>query len=231
MFNKQERLAALFGMGLCFIAGYLDIYAFSVRGVFAAMQTGNLITLFTSLIDKNYELALIRGSVILVFFIGLFFAEWIKRFFQKRNIRIEIGFLTVGILLLIPASCIPIGTNSFWIDFAANQFLAIFAAIQLAGFTSLNGEGFVSTMMTGVMKNISFHLANYISQKERRELSYFFHYLGMLLSFILGIVVSYLLLFFLPDHHIILQVMPLFMIPVLILEIFIARICFPKKIQ
>ena len=226
---KKNKYAICFGWILCFVAGFIEIYSFAVRGVFAAMQTGNMITLFISLIDKNYNLSLERGIVIIGFIVGLIIAELLKPLFKKSKLSQEFWFIILEIICLIPPICIPVGTNKLSYDLSANIFIALFGAFQLSGFTSLNGNTFISTMMTGVLKNITEHAIKTIKNKDPKEKESTLFYTFMLVFFLLGIVTSYLIIAYTHDTHLTRRLMPLMIIPLLIIEIPISLIAFSKK--
>lgn len=83
--KKHFTLSLLFACLLSLLGGFTELYSIKTRGIYAAMQTGNTITMFMNFIDGNIPWALDRMMVILMFFIGCLTAETLKATIKKVN--------------------------------------------------------------------------------------------------------------------------------------------------
>ena len=146
------------------------------------------------MIDNNNQAALNNFIVLIVFFVGCFIAEFINHHVKEKPGTFQKVALILQALFLIPTICIQINASpNDSIDLVADCFLALFGAMQLCAFQNENGNFYVSTMMTIVLKMVTTHLSLTIKEKEKDHLLTCLEYLAILASFILGIVTFYLI--------------------------------------
>lgn len=207
--KKHFTLSLLFALVLTFIGGFVELYSVKVRGIYAAMQTGNLIYIFTNLIDQNYQLALNNAIVVILFFCGCFIGEVIRVHLKGKVLTFENLALILQAIFLVPAIAIPANSGNWGLDITADAFLALFGAMQLCAFQSENGNFYVSTMMTIVLKMITTHFSLTIKERKADHLLTVVEYLLILLAFLLGIVTVYLILRFANPSPLFLQLMGL----------------------
>lgn len=186
-----ELLMALF---LTFIGGFIEIYSLRVHSIFAGMQTGNLITLFTDLIDGKPMLALYRITAILIFLFGCFLAEFVRFLLRKRNLPTESVILGFEIVFLVPLFFLPVGDTGIEgeaIDFVSDAFLGLFASFQYTTFRKVNGEAYATTMMTNLMSNIAKDAFALAHEKTEDNAIHLMEHVLVLAFFVLGVVSFY----------------------------------------
>lgn len=72
---------------LTMVGGFVDAYTYITRGgVFAYAQTGNIIFFAMGLVKKQFKDTLHYFISIIIFVVGIFFALYIKKILNKRNI-------------------------------------------------------------------------------------------------------------------------------------------------
>lgn len=240
--RKHLTLSYLFAVLLCLLGGFVEIYSVKTRGIYAAMQTGNIINFFMDLIDNKIALALDNLLVIAMFFVGCVIGEGLRIFVKKKgNNLYEPLILILMVICLIPTICLPVDSDSLRngnlptaYDLVANCFIALFGAFQLCAFQNMNGHFFVSTMMTMVLKNITTYSILAAKEREVDHIYTTLEYLFVLLSFILGAVIFYLCyqLINIDNKDFLLQMLP---IGALILTCVLFGLSFkafvPKKIK
>lgn len=234
--KKHFTLSLLFACLLSLLGGFTELYSIKTRGIYAAMQTGNTITMFMNFIDGNIPWALDRMMVILMFFIGCLTAESLKATIKKVNKYYPQIVLSLMIICLIPSICIPVNIEAIQSngtptinDIVADCFMALYGAFQFCSFREMNKNVFSSTMMTTVMKNIAEFLVKSIKEKKIEYAFVSLEYFFILISFILGAMSFYLCYKFIDiqSKDTIIQLLPISMIAVLLiligLSIFISK--------
>ena len=182
----QEQL--IFCLLLTLIGGYYDAYTFvNCEGIFANAQTGNMIFIGLSIVNKEYHHVIHYLLPILSFFIGVI----VCKFFEYKNSEISISrylqllFITqISTLLLIYFKYIFLG---FDIRPLAISFIC---GIQFAGFRKINNLAFASVFCTGNLRSAGEHLFKYIILKQKNSLYAFWIYTSVILVFIGGVVLG-----------------------------------------
>lgn len=199
LFRKHFNLPFFSCLLLAFIGGFIELYAVRCHGIYPAMQTGNLITLFINLSDGKYALALASFAVILFFLLGCFLGEGLRLFLGKRKHIYKPLAILIEALLLLPLLFIKIDIEQLqqtgvptYQDILADGFLALFGAFQLCTFKDVNAHFFASTMMTTILKNIASYTLLAIKEKDSERLLTVLEFVLILTSFILGFLTFYL---------------------------------------
>ena len=196
---KEKTLASLevvSALILTFIGGFIELYSLEVNGIFAGMQTGNLIQLFIYLTDKEYTLALYRLILIVTFFISCLIAEIIRYFLNKKGKNISPYILGLELLLILPLFFIKVEAYQDvpnTLNIVSDVFLTIFSAMQYMTFRELHGHSYATTMMTNLLSNLAKNLVSFITIKDKKKGKDCLEFFLILVSFILGSVVMYLI--------------------------------------
>ena len=188
------NIELLMALMLTLIGGFVEIYSLRVHGIFAGMQTGNLITLFTDLIDGNNIQGLYRLLVIALFLVGCFLAEFVRFLLRRKNLPRESIILGFEILFLLPLLFLPVGNTkgeAEGIDVVADIFLALFASFQYTTFRKVNGESYATTMMTNLMSNIAKDVFGLVHEKDVDDAIHLLEHVLVLLFFVLGVIAFY----------------------------------------
>ena len=143
-----------------FVSGALDAYTLLLRGgVFAAMQTGNLIYFCINLVQGNFSLLYKYVFSIISFCLGIFSEHLIKRF--KNGTKICVALI---ILFYAVGFAIPFGD----LNFVANMIFSFAVAIQLQLIRSVDSFVIANTMCTGNLRSLVECVACLITEKGER---------------------------------------------------------------
>ncbi|MCK9160283.1 MAG: DUF1275 domain-containing protein [Bacteroidaceae bacterium] len=172
---------------LALVGGFLDAYTYVLRGgVFATMQTGNMILLVINGFNLNWTKCFSYLIPLLVFAVGSVLSEIIKDVFKKNKVGWRQTSLIVEVLMLIGTIFIPFGSASIY----ANCLISFVAAIQVNGFNRMRGHTFFTTMCTGNLRTGSLFLYKGIRKKETELLIKSLRYFAVIIFFMLGVLIG-----------------------------------------
>lgn len=139
------------GMLLAATAGSLDAYTYLARGgVFAGLQTGNMILMGVSLGRGDWAEVITHLIPFLVFACATVVVRGLQHSLNEKETLRRRALIVIGaegVLALLAAALAPILNNVM-----ASSLVAIIAAAQLQEFRKLNGKPFMSIMMTGNLR-------------------------------------------------------------------------------
>ena len=181
--EKKKYFSALI---LIFIAGGLDAFCYIMHdGMFAAMQTGNMIQIAIKLAKCEFtELGKYFLSIF-TFVLGIVAAHFINKLKRFEIISIGISFVCYIAGLLIPVGCL---------NWLSNLLIAFGIAIQLQVIKSINGFSVATTMCTGNLRGFSECVGHYATTKDKKYLLGMLIYSTLIISFMLGVFVIALLI-------------------------------------
>ncbi len=205
-FPSTERLPI--GMLLAATAGSIDAYTYLAHGgVFAGLQTGNMILTGIALGSGNWPQMVSHLIPILVFAVGTVVVRGLQHSLQANESRckralIVLGFeIAMAILIAIIAPSLS--------DIAASSLVAIIAAAQLQEFRSLRGRAFTSVMMTGNLRNAATGLYDGIIHRSNAAYHQALDGAACIFALIVGATLSGLCTRYLGSRGIIFTVVPL----------------------
>ena len=139
--HKQMSESFLTAAFLSVSGGLQDAYTYIFRGkVFANAQTGNIVLLSQSIIDKDFVRAIHYLVPLLFFALGIAIAECIHVKFQRiQHIHWRQLILVLEILLLLVVGFLPTRLNLL-----ANAMVSFSCAMQVQSFRKVNGYAFAS---------------------------------------------------------------------------------------
>lgn len=144
-----------FGAFLAAIAGGLDAYTYLEHGgVFAGLQTGNLILLGVSLSKGQFAKVGYYLIAIIAFGLGTIFIRHMQHFFKQNYLKRAYFVLIYEFVLMVLVAMISQNAP----DVITVMLLAITAAAQLQEFRKLQDGPFTSLMMTGNIRTASENL-------------------------------------------------------------------------
>ena len=148
--HKQMSESFLTAAFLSVSGGLQDAYTYIFRGkVFANAQTGNIVLLSQSIIDKDFGRAIHYLVPLLFFALGIAIAECIHVKFQRiQHIHWRQLVLVLEILLLLVVGFLPARLNLL-----ANAMVSFSCAMQVQSFRKVNGYAFASTMCIGNIRS------------------------------------------------------------------------------
>lgn len=217
--KNEERLfdlELLIATFLSFVGGMMEIYSLQINGMFAGMQTGNLIAMLVSFIDGSFLIGISRLAVIFIFILGTFLNKLLFILLKYNYKKYHLVTLICEIVFLSTLFIIPFNDNEH-LKLISNIFIALFAAFQFAGFYNIHNKPFSSTMMTNMMKNIGFSFAYLADKTAKNKGKTIVQYILILTSFILGIIAFYLPYSFIHSNNDNLFIKLIIGVPVLIL--------------
>ncbi|AMV60335.1 Membrane protein, putative [Pediococcus damnosus] len=144
-----------FGAFLAAIAGGLDAYTYLQHGgVFAGLQTGNLILLGVSLSKGQFVKVGYYLIAIIAFGLGTIFIRHMQHFFKQNYLKRAYFVLGYEFVLMVLVAMISQRAP----DVITVMLLAITAAAQLQEFRKLQDGPFTSLMMTGNIRTTAENL-------------------------------------------------------------------------
>ncbi len=183
---SESFLTAAF---LSLSGGLQDAYTYILRGnVFANAQTGNIVLLSQSIIEKNWKLGLHYIIPLVFFALGIAAAEFTRMRYQRiQRIHWRQLILIVEIALLFVVGFLPV--TAHW-DIIANAVVSFSCAMQVQTFRKVNGYAFASTMCIGNIRNTMESLCAYEKTHDKQPLYKACCYLGIILMFALGAAIG-----------------------------------------
>ena len=173
--KKESIVQIIVALLLTFCGGFCDTYTFVTRGgVFAFMQTGNLIKFCIALVN-NQTFELMFFLPILFFVLGCILAA----LFHKCKYQYV---FTLGVLFLSYLGCGFCPQNYEW-NLVCVCILSIIGAMQFEAFRHCLNYYYTSTMCTNNMRLFSESLV------ERNKEKVLF-YLSIILMFVVGCLVG-----------------------------------------
>lgn len=169
---------------LAIVGGYLDAYSFLCRGgVFANAQTGNLVLLSVSLIDKDWRMVLNYLLPIFAFVAGILICELIKlKKYELTHFHWRQFIILIELTVIIFAGFLPLGK---W-DSLVNLMISFVCALQVEAFRKVKGNAFASTMCTGNLRSGTEKLFKSIHTKDKKLMNDSVEYYIVILFFIGG---------------------------------------------
>lgn len=181
--EKKKYFPALL---LIFIVGGLDAYCYLLHdGMFAAMQTGNMIQIAIRLASGRYTEIGKYLLTILAFIIGVVCAYFLARLKRFEVITIAIALVCYAVGLVL-----PLGT----LNVLANLIMSFGVALQLQVIKSINGYTVATTMCTGNLRGFSECLGGFITSKDKKHCMGMLIYSTLILSFMAGVFVVALII-------------------------------------
>ena len=164
---SESFLTAAF---LSISGGLQDAYTYIYRGeVFANAQTGNIVLLSQSLVERKWS-TVIHYLIPLGFFaMGIVVAEGIRQKYKNvQRIHWRQLVLLMEMLLLLVVGFLPTACNLL-----ANAMVSFACAMQVQTFRKVNGYAFASTMCIGNIRSGMESLCVYGKTKDKEKLSSF----------------------------------------------------------
>ena len=164
--HKQMSESFLTAAFLSVSGGLQDAYTYIFRGkVFANAQTGNIVLLSQSIIDKDFVRAIHYLVPLLFFALGIAIAECIHVKFQRiQHIHWRQLVLVLEILLLLVVGFLPTRLNLL-----ANAMVSFSCAMQVQSFRKVNGYAFASTMCIGNIRSGTDALCAFIRTRDKHS--------------------------------------------------------------
>jgi len=189
--NKTELSESLiFALLLALTGGFLDAYTYVLRGgVFATMQTGNMILLIIKGMEFDWIYTLNYVFPILFFAAGVVISEILKDIFVKTKIKWQQVILLVEVSILAIVVFIPFGDSNIY----ATCLISVVAALQMNGFHKMRGHPFFSTMCTGNLNSCFIFLYQGIKTKDVTYIIKAVRYISIIIFFMLGALVGSLI--------------------------------------
>ena len=164
-----------------FAGGFCDAYTLIYRrGLFANMQTGNLVKFCISLADGSFEPMYFLP--IICFLLGCLIAILVNKK-KSHNIVLLI------VMLALTIGCIFMPSTDTW-NVACVCLLSVTGAIQFEAFHQCVKTTYTSTMCTNNRRLLMESTVEFASDKKNKRV---FFFLGIILCFGLGAVISALI--------------------------------------
>lgn len=180
---------------LVFIGGYLELFSFIYFNAFSGMQTGNLIYIFTNLIDSNYMKSLFYLFILLAFIVGIIFSELLHLFLKKKEFLYRIIIYSTMIVFLSLSLIFKTldQINPDYLFYGGPILFSLTGALLSHSFTKLNSHQLSTTMMTAMIKQITAKIVDGIKEKNITFLLDALDIFLIIISFVIGVVIFYVL--------------------------------------
>ncbi len=183
--RKQMSETFLIGAILAVVGGFLDAYTYISRGsVFANAQTGNIVLMGIKFANGKVKESLFYLIPIFSFIVGILICETIRyKFINAKHIHWRQIVIFFEIIILTIVAFIPQGQPY---NNISNALVSFVCSLQVQSFRKFNDNAIATTMCTGNLRSATEHFFNFISTKNKDDLTQTFNYLGIIAFFILG---------------------------------------------
>lgn len=205
---------------LSFIGGLFDVYCLFYRGgKYAFLQTGNLLNIAIDLLEKNHTNLFLGSFLFISFILGLFVAYLINYWFQKKGKPqySKLTLLFIMLILVIPNYFFAATKGVDW-SYLGIFGLGVIGGILLEAFR-VYYVNFTSTMMTNNCKLLVHSFLDGLLYKKNGEVRKSLIYVGIILSFLLGVLVVALINYLDYSPNIVLVIGQLAFMSLIIIEI------------
>ncbi len=182
----QERMRVT--LCLSFIGGFLETYTYCLHGgVFANAQTGNLVLLALSIMQKNGKAGYYLVSVC-AFILGVFISESLCKKLSNKNksswlsVLVLVEAVILGIIPFLPTS----PTN-----LVVNILVPLVCSLQFNGFQRTHGLVCNTVLCTANLRNASQHLYHALANRDFEKVRTSAKYFVMIGIFVIGASVSF----------------------------------------
>ena len=169
---------------LAFSGGFQDAYTFICRdGVFANAQTGNIVLMSTSFLQKDWAMGMRYLYPVLAFVVGVFIADLVEKRFQKAH------FLHWRQIVLIAEIAIlfAVGFLPGKFNILANVLVSFSCAMQVQAFRTVGGGfHYATTMCVGNLRSGTEALTEAVMEKSRDKFRKSLYYFAVIFIFALG---------------------------------------------
>ena len=178
----MEKRKYFLSLALIFIVGGLDAYCYMLHdGMFASMQTGNMIKVAIKLASGDTSNIGSYFLTMATFALGILVAHLIS----KRK-HFELISITGALICYVIGFLIPLGS----LNFLANLIMAFGVGVQLQAIRSIWGFPVATTMCTGNLRSMSECIGQLILTKDKRNWFGIFIYSTLIIAFIIGVFVG-----------------------------------------
>lgn len=173
----EER--TLFLMGLTFVGGYINTYAYIVRGgSFVSFQTGNIIKLSMAAAELNMTMCIKYGLPVFFCFLGACIAEIFRLVIKKENWRFYV-LLAESLYLFI------LGVRPHSADIFFKYSLSVFAGVHFYLFRVWEGMPHNIIASTGNIRGLAICFTNTWGNLKM-EIMRFLRYIVLFFAFPIG---------------------------------------------
>ncbi|MBW1606177.1 YoaK family protein [Lactobacillus sp. Sy-1] len=197
---------------LAAISGSIDAYAYIEHGgVFAGLQTGNLILLSINLSEFNFFPILRLCFSIFLFAFGVIIVKIIQRRFRVEVDRKKLIIKYELALLIIT------GLTASWVpNLITIGFLDMAAAAHLQEFKFLRGNAFNPLMMTGNLSKASNNLYMTLLDHDQKAKRLFLDTCMVIFSFVCGAIIMGFITQIVDQFAILVTILPLILILIIV---------------
>ncbi len=201
MKSRQINLIYVFiFINFAFIGGLIETLSYFNDGMFTFMQTGNLISIFYNLFNEEGYAYLYPLISLILFILDILLVLFLKKKIVLKN-KIDYNYFSIILMIVIGFIYLFVPRNLFFNEFDFSKLISIFlntffGIVLLNTFTYFNDILFVPTMMTNNIRMLTSLFFKYENEHEKIELRKFNSYLIVILSFVIGVVLSFAFLSF-----------------------------------
>jgi uncharacterized membrane protein YoaK (UPF0700 family) len=170
-------------------AGALDAYTYVAHGgVFAGLQTGNMILMGVSAGQGNWRSFIAHLIPFLVFAVGTVIIRSLQHALNTPEAKRRRAIIVLAIeamMAVVTALVAP-----YVSDTVTSSLVAIIAAAQLQEFRRLRGKPYMSIMMTGNLRTTAEGFYDWLIRGDRKQLAAARDSGACILALIIGATIS-----------------------------------------
>ena len=177
---------------LIFVAGFYGAYTLTVRGhVFSNAQTANLVLFGIAIADNNFSKAASIFSSMTAYVIGTMLSDRLAWLFHKIHfLRWDTLLIGIDIIIITILGLLP----SYTSDIIYTSSIGFMCAMQFNTFRQSEGIPMSTTFVTNHVRQTGSYFVRWLRKREEKTyLIRFLKHLGMIITFITGVIVSTIL--------------------------------------
>ena len=183
---SEEQLEVRIHYTMSLVGGFFGAYAlFNRLETFGSSQTSNMIYMVMNILGRNSDEKLSRFIAILIYMFGFVVTVVLPKY---TKVNMHIFSIVCDMIAIFMVSLLPIDMDPV----IALYPIFFVTAVQWNSFKSANGFVSATIFSTNNLRQTTTSLTEYILEGDREKLKKFKFYLGVLLCFHTGVVISYL---------------------------------------
>ena len=190
--TKQEQMSESFILSLLLAlsGGFQDAYTYIERGhVFANAQTGNVVLMSASILEKDVGEMLRYLYPLLAFILGIIIADFIEHHMKETQVLHWRQMIIMAEMIIM----IIVGILPSRYDMTANCLVSLACAMQVETFRFFCGNAYASTMIIGNVRSGTNALSRFLLLRDIAELKKAGEYFAVILMFGIGAGISALI--------------------------------------
>ena len=185
--QEQMSESLILSLLLALSGGFQDAYTFIERGrVFANAQTGNVVLMSASILDRDIDEFFRYFLPLLAFIAGIVIADLVEHHMKNAQIvHWRQMIIMAEIIIMVIVGVLPVEY-----DKVANCMVSLACAMQVETFRFFCGNAYASTMIIGNLRSGTHAFSRFLVSRSKPELKKAGEYFAVILTFGIGAGIS-----------------------------------------